>query len=155
MKNLFVIITLFALSILLFAPQSNAQSIDRFSYTSFLWTNIGVAVDSNTAVSNDEFTLAEYDADGTTMKIYYGLKYTSVSGMPRIKTTFQGAFNPDSSWTAVDTLGVDTLETFQKGAISISGSVMYPYWRLTHTGATGNRDDAEVSEAYIYAIKKD
>ena len=155
MKKGFLHIVLFAFIIFGFMQVTSAQSIDQFSYTSFLWSNYSEAVDTNATVNGDEFTLAGYDADGTSMKIYFGLKYTSTAGMPRIKTILQGAFHPDYTWTAVDTLGVDTLETFQKGAVSISGGVVYPYWRLSHVGQTANTTDAVVTEAYLYAIKKD
>jgi hypothetical protein len=130
-----------------------AQSISRFSGKSFLLENADEAVDSNTTVSLDVFELAAFDGASTASIVFYGLKYASAAGMPRIKTILQGSFDY-TNWVAVDTLGVDTLETFQKGAVSIYGGVVYPYWKLVHEGAVGNRDDSKAS-VYLYAVKPD
>lgn len=114
-------------------------------------------IDSVDTMYSNVFSLSEFDAVSFyDYPINYAKLWESTIGMPFVKVFIQGTYDR-SNYTVVDTLAIDSLETFARGNLNIN-DYKFPYYRLMIEGYTAGDGDKNKSDTafkiWLYAYHR-
>lgn len=156
MKTKLFIALIFAIVLICLPAIASAQdNVDITRADDQTKVSLSVDVDSTgltaSTVTSQWFSASKYLGNSFyTYPVQYTKLVKSTKGKPRITTTIEGS-NDQTNVAVVDTMGIlaDSIETYQSGTLNLNNK-KYWYYRIKHTGTSGNRADATAGIDLIF-----